>query len=130
MPSPRSRASTSYLSARPIFRSSWGCHSTTPATPISERSIKSRQPPQSAASPLGCISSRPRWTELLRPKGVQVLHHAVGSLGEGRDPERPVRDQALTTVDARIDRELDTAKRLPLVHQAEAIMEQDPPLLP
>src|SRR5580704_10789698 len=26
------------------------------------RSIKSRQPPQSAASPLGCISSRPRWT--------------------------------------------------------------------
>ena len=41
---------------------SWGCHSTTPATPISERSIKSRQPPQSAASPLGCISSRPKWT--------------------------------------------------------------------
>ena len=38
--------------------------------------------------------------ELLRPEGVQVLHHAVGSLGEGRDPERPVRDQALTTVDA------------------------------
>ena len=32
--------------------------------------------------------------------------------------------QALT---AQIDRELDTAKRLPLVHQAEAIMEQDPP---
>src|SRR5262244_958634 len=62
MPSPRSRASTSCLSARPIFRSSWGCHSTTPATPISERSIKSRQPPQGTASPLGCISSRPRWT--------------------------------------------------------------------
>jgi ABC-type transport system substrate-binding protein len=35
--------------------------------------------------------------------------------------------QALTT---RIDREVDPAKRLPLVHQAEAIMEQDPPLLP
>jgi hypothetical protein len=35
--------------------------------------------------------------------------------------------QALT---ARIDREIDPAKRLPLVHQAEAIMEQDPPLLP
>ena len=49
----------------------------------------------------------------------------MGSLGDGRDPERPVRDQALTTVDARIDRELYTAKRLPLVHQAEAIMEQD-----
>jgi peptide/nickel transport system substrate-binding protein len=31
---------------------------------------------------------------------------------------------------ARIDREIDPAKRLPLVHQAEAIMEQDPPLLP
>src|SRR5436189_169796 len=30
--------------------------------------------------------------ELLRPEGVQVLHHAVGSLGGGRDPERPVRD--------------------------------------
>src|SRR5437588_12795027 len=30
--------------------------------PISERSIKSRQPPQSAASPLGCIASRRRWT--------------------------------------------------------------------
>jgi hypothetical protein len=27
----------------------------------------------------------------------------VGSLGDGRDPERPVRDQALTPVDARID---------------------------
>jgi len=35
--------------------------------------------------------------------------------------------QALT---ARIDREVDPAKRLPLVHQAEAMMEQDPPLLP
>jgi len=35
--------------------------------------------------------------------------------------------QALT---ARIDREIDPAKRLPLVQQAEAIMEQDPPLLP
>ena len=35
--------------------------------------------------------------------------------------------QALT---ARIDREIDPAKRLSLVHQAEAIMEQDPPLLP
>jgi len=35
--------------------------------------------------------------------------------------------QALT---ARIDREIDPASRLPLVHQAEAIMEQDPPLLP
>ena len=54
----------------------------------------------------------------------------MGSLGDGRDPERPVPDQALTKVDARIDRELDTAERLPLVHQAEAIMEQDPPLLP
>src|SRR3984893_9781818 len=62
MPSPRSRASTFCWSARPIFRSRGGCHSTTPATPISERWIKSRQPPQSAASPLGCISSRPRWT--------------------------------------------------------------------
>jgi ABC-type oligopeptide transport system substrate-binding subunit len=35
--------------------------------------------------------------------------------------------QALTT---RIDREVDPARRLTLVHQAEAIMEQDPPLLP
>ena len=35
--------------------------------------------------------------------------------------------QALT---AQIDREVDPAKRLPLIHQAEAIMEQDPPLLP
>src|SRR6266849_1053436 len=35
--------------------------------------------------------------------------------------------QALT---ARIDREVDPVKRLPLVHQAEAITEQDPPELP
>ena len=35
--------------------------------------------------------------------------------------------QALT---ARIDREIDPAKRLALVHEAEAIMELDPPLLP
>jgi hypothetical protein len=42
------------------------------------------------------------------------------SLGNDRDPEQPVRDQALTTVDARIS-ELDAAKRLPLVHQTEAI---------
>ena len=34
--------------------------------------------------------------------------------------------QALT---AQIDREVDPAKRLPLIRQAEAIMEQDPPLL-
>ena len=34
--------------------------------------------------------------------------------------------QALTV---QIDREIDPAKRLALVHQAEAIMEQDPPLL-
>ena len=54
----------------------------------------------------------------------------MGSLGDGRDPERPVRDQALTTVDVRIDRELDTAERLLLVRQAQAIIEQDPPLLP
>ena len=31
---------------------------------------------------------------------------------------------------AQIDREVDSAKRLPLIQQAEAIMEQDPPLLP
>ena len=31
---------------------------------------------------------------------------------------------------AQIDREVDPAKRLPLIQQAEAIMEQDPPLLP
>jgi len=30
----------------------------------------------------------------------------------------------------RTDRERDTPKRLSLVHQAEAIMEQNPPLLP
>src|SRR5438552_15361026 len=36
--------------------------------------------------------------ELPRREGVQVLHDAVGSLGDGRDPERPLRDQALTTV--------------------------------
>ena len=35
--------------------------------------------------------------------------------------------QALT---ARIDREVDAGKRLALIRQAEAIMEQDPPLLP
>src|SRR5262252_5435190 len=35
--------------------------------------------------------------------------------------------QALTT---RIDREVDPARRLSLVHEAEAIMEKDPPLLP
>ena len=31
---------------------------------------------------------------------------------------------------AQIDQEVDPAKRLPLIHQAEAIMEQDPPPLP
>jgi hypothetical protein len=54
----------------------------------------------------------------------------VGALGDGRDPERPVRDQALTTVDARIDRELDTVKRLPLVHQAEPSWSRIHRLLP
>ena len=34
------------------------------------------------------------------------------------------------TLSAQIDREVDPAKRLPLIQQAEAIMEQDPPLLP
>ena len=34
------------------------------------------------------------------------------------------------TLTAQIDREVDPAKRVPLVRQAEAIMEQDPPLAP
>ena len=43
----------------------------------------------------------------------------MGSLGDGLDPERPVWDQALTRVDAGIATQY--AKRLPLVHHAEAI---------
>jgi ABC-type transport system substrate-binding protein len=38
--------------------------------------------------------------------------------------------KGLPALTARIDREIDPAKRLQLVHQAEAIMKQDPPLLP
>jgi peptide/nickel transport system substrate-binding protein len=34
------------------------------------------------------------------------------------------------SLSAQIDREVDPAKRLPLIRQAEAILEQDPPLLP
>ena len=34
------------------------------------------------------------------------------------------------TLSAQIDREVDAGKRLALIHQAEAVMEQDPPLLP
>ena len=37
---------------------------------------------------------------------------------------------AFETLLPRIDRETDAAKRLDLIHQAEAIMEEDPPLLP
>ena len=98
MPSPRSRASTSCWSARPIFRSSWGCHSTTSATSISERSIKSRRPPRSTASPPGCISSRPGWTRTSTSRRGSSSSPCRGVPGRGRDPERPVRDQALTTV--------------------------------
>src|SRR5579864_857319 len=46
----------------PSFRSNSGCRSTTSATSISERSIKSRRPPRSTASSPRCISSRPGWT--------------------------------------------------------------------
>ena len=39
----------------------------------------------------------------------------MGSLGEGRDPERPVRDQALTTVDADRPANGQIAQRAPLL---------------
>jgi 6-phosphogluconate dehydrogenase-like protein len=67
----------------------------------------------------GPAGARRDGPQLLRREGVQVLHHAMGSLGDGGDPERPVQDQALTTVDARIASRY--AKRLPLVDHAEAI---------
>src|SRR3954451_13145279 len=38
--------------------------------------------------------------KLLRREGIQILHHALGPMGDGWDPERPSRDQALTAVDA------------------------------
>jgi integrase len=43
----------------------------------------------------------------------------VGSLGEGRDPERPVRDQALTTVDADGPAS-QLAQRAPLISRSHA----------
>jgi peptide/nickel transport system substrate-binding protein len=39
-------------------------------------------------------------------------------------------NEEFQALSAQIDREVDPAKRLPLIHQAEAIMEQDPPLVP
>ncbi len=39
-------------------------------------------------------------------------------------------NQELTALTPRIDQEVDASKRLALIRQAEAIMEQDPPLLP
>ena len=53
--------------------SSWGCRSTTRAIPISERSIKSRQPVRSAASSLGCISSRPMDPNFFVQKGIKLF---------------------------------------------------------
>jgi hypothetical protein len=44
----------------------------------------------------------------------------VGSLGEGRDPERPGRDQALTTVDADGPANGQIAQRAPLIRRAVA----------
>ena len=58
-----------------------GYRSTTCATPISERSIKSRQPPRSTASPLECISSRPIWTRtssFRRDSSSSPCHGAPG----------------------------------------------------
>jgi hypothetical protein len=47
------------------------------------------------------------------------------------DPSRPVGLlQCLVPYADQIDREVDPAKRIALVHQTEAIMEQDPPVLP
>jgi hypothetical protein len=45
----------------------------------------------------------------------------VGSLGEGRDPERPGRDQALTTVDADGPANGQIAPRVPLIRRAVAV---------
>jgi len=45
----------------------------------------------------------------------------VGSLGEGRDPERPGRDQALTTVDADGPANGQIAPRAPLIRRAVAV---------
>ena len=51
----------------------------------------------------------------------------------GKDAPRiilPWSNTAFQALVDRIDRELDEAKRLTLVAQAEAILEQDPPVLP
>src|SRR6266700_1505069 len=57
---------------------------------------------------------------------------AIGAVvGNLLDPSDSFWDnKEFQALSARIDREVDPAKRLPLVRQAEAIMEQDPPLLP
>ena len=75
----------------------------------------------------GIISSRPDGPELLRPEGVQVLHHAVGPLGEGRDPEGPGRDQALMTVNADGPANGQIAQRVPLISRS-ATPTRDAPL--
>ncbi|HYP37482.1 MAG TPA: aldolase/citrate lyase family protein [Stellaceae bacterium] len=54
-------------------------------------------------------------------KGFIVLHHAVGSLGEGRHPGRPGRDQALTTVDADGPANSQIAPLAPLIRRAVAV---------
>ena len=46
----------------------------------------------------------------------------MGSLGEGRDPERPVRDQALTTVDADGPANGQIAPRVPLTIQVGGVL--------
>ena len=113
MPSPRFRAWMFCWWARPIFRSSWGCPRL-PVRPLSASARQDRGDRRETQRGRGDVLHPARdGPEFLHREGLQVLHHPLGSLGDGRDPERPVRDQALTTIVARIDREVDSAERLP-----------------
>jgi hypothetical protein len=50
----------------------------------------------------------------------------VGPLGDGRDPERPGRDQALTTVDADCPANSQIAQRAPLISHSATPTRDEP----
>ncbi|HEY2619742.1 MAG TPA: hypothetical protein VGI78_20540 [Acetobacteraceae bacterium] len=88
------------LIGRLIFRSSWECRSTTSATSISERSIKSRRRPRNTASPPGYILVRPEWTRTSSSRRGQLLHHAMEPPGRRLGSRTPWPGSSANDVDA------------------------------
>ena len=92
-----------------------GVRSTTSATSISERSIKSRRPPRNTASPPGCISSRPGWTRTSSSRRGSSSSPCRGAPGRRPGSRTPWPGSSANDVDAGGLANSRTAQHAPLI---------------